>query len=664
MISSATSGSIVRASFLIVCAILFVTAIAGHARAQVTVTEGTNFSVDVSADGRLAIDLLGGIWVLPVRGGAAEPLLTGLLPARRPRWSPDGSTILFEAQSPERNELRLYRFDDGAQSLGDGVHSDQFGSWHPDGDRVVFASDRHDTGLDLWEIDIATGVSWRISNSPGDESEPAWSANGRDLVYVSEYEDQWSLVLRRFGEPDEVLVTSEEPLSAPSWRPDGSLITFARQADDGLVISMVILSTPVLERTLIEDDDLFRAPVAWVDRQQMIYPARGLIRTRQFNAWIPRTIPFRATVGNIVVQGEPEKTVRDLPPVEEPAGNLVLRATKLFDGIGGGYQENRDVVIEGGRITAVEDRAERSGQVVVDMGNLTVLPGFIDSYAALPDDVDESLGPILLSFGVTTIVVSHERAAALDERWSGEDMPGPRLLQAASIEVSDDTLPWLVTLTGDMNAGMEQRDAVSAWQKRGVPVLAETWQAAMGSGAALLLGGNTLPASPDGHRYQDIDLAGSPVTIVSGLADASTPGIDSLMRSRQVDLLPTTPRPLRRFMTTPNLTSASGTIVIGSKPSGLGAGVGLHAELRALQAAGLSPEQALRAAGVNAATALGLGLQVGRIAPGSVADLVIVDGDPLSDVASTLNVVGVVRNGRFYSTIGLIERAGRSGNVE
>ena len=36
-------------------------------------------------------------------------------------------------------------------------------------------------------------------------------------------------------------------------------------------------------------------------------------------------------------------------------------------------------------------------------------------------------------------------------------------------------------------------------------------------------------------------------------------------------------------------------------------------------------------------------------------DLVIVDGDPLADVADALNVVGIVRNGRFYSTISLIE---------
>ena len=96
--------------------------------------------------------------------------------------------------------------------------------------------------------------------------------------------------------------------------------------------------------------------------------------------------------------------------------------------------------------------------------------------------------------------------------------------------------------------------------------------------------------------------------------------------------------------------------VVGSRPNGLAPGLGLHAELRALQAAGLSAEQALRAAGVNAATALALGTQVGRIARGSLADLVIVDGDPLADVDNALNVVGVIRNGRFFSTIGLIER--------
>jgi hypothetical protein len=634
-------------------------ALAVDSAAQVTVTEGTNFSVDVSSDGRIAIDLLGGIWVLPVKGGNAEPVTSGLLPARRPRWSPDSSAILYEAQSAERNELRLFRFDGGVTSLGDAHHSDQHASWHPDGERIVFASQRHDTGLDLWELDLQTGLSWRISSTPGDETEPAWSEDGRNLVFIHEYDGRWFLMLRRFGEPDRVLIDSPTRISAPSWRPDGSLITFARHGDEGLSISMLILSEPLLERTLIDDDDLFLAPVAWQDRQRMVYAARGLIRTRLFNSWRPRTVPFRATIGSPVAHGTLTNTARELPVLDEPDGGLVLRAERMFDGIGGGYLRDRDVVIEGGRIVSVENRRERPGQIVVDMGNLTVLPGYMDSYATLPEDADESLGPLLLTFGLTTVVTDHPRAAELNERWSGEEMPGPRVLRAATIDAEPEPRPWLVTLSGDMNAGMQQRESVDDWQKRGVPVLAETWQVGMGSGATLLLGGATLPASPGGHRYQDLDLAsgGSPVTIVSGLADALTPGIDALLNSRQAGLLQATSNPVRRFTATPRLAAESTTVVLGSKPSGLEPGVGLHAEFRALAAAGLTPEQALRAAGVNATAALGLGLQLGRIAPGSLADLVIVDGDPLTDIDATLNVVAVVRNGRFYSTVGLIERA-------
>jgi imidazolonepropionase-like amidohydrolase len=90
----------------------------------------------------------------------------------------------------------------------------------------------------------------------------------------------------------------------------------------------------------------------------------------------------------------------------------------------------------------------------------------------------------------------------------------------------------------------------------------------------------------------------------------------------------------------------------------------LHAELRALVAARLKPEQALRAAGVNAAAALAVDPALGRIATGAVADLVFVDGDPLSNIDEALNIVAVVRNGRFFSVAGLIDRAKSASIVE
>jgi hypothetical protein len=660
------SGWNVRAKFI--TALIAALACYETTVAQVTLTEGSDISVDVSADGRIIMDLLGGIWVLPLRGGNAEPIDAGLLPVERPRWSPDATAIVFEARSEQRSGIYLYELENNdVRALGESRYSDRQPDWHPDGERIVFASQRHDTGLDLWELDVGTGLSWRMTGRPGDESEPAWSADGRNLVYISKYADLWSLVLRRFGQPDRVLVTSEERLSAPSWRPDGSLVTFARETSNGATINMLILSDPILERVLIDDADLVPAPVAWLDRQQMLYAANGRIRTRQFNSWVSRAVPFRATVGRPVAHAPKSRPVRELPIIDAPDGRLVVRAARLFDGTGGGYREGLDILIEGGRIVAVEPQQDRTGSVVVDMGDLTVLPGFIDGYASLPPTVDERLGPALLACGVTTLIADHGETADLSQRWSGTEIPGPRILRAKSVADSGDPDPWLVTVAGDIDAGMAQQDRVEQWQRQGVPVLAETWQVALGSGASLLLGAAALPGSSAGQQYRDMKLAAGsnePITIVSGLADAQTPNLDALLTSRQAGLLGGNVVPVRRFAEPPRLDSGKTTVVLGSKPNGLPAGLGLHAEFRALAAAGLTPEQALRAAGVNAASALGVGLQLGRIAVGSLADLVIVDGDPLADIGDALNVVGVVRNGRFFSTIGLIDRIGEPPGVE
>jgi len=120
----------------------------------------------------------------------------------------------------------------------------------------------------------------------------------------------------------------------------------------------------------------------------------------------------------------------------------------------------------------------------------------------------------------------------------------------------------------------------------------------------------------------------------------------------------------RRFIEKPQLTNLSTAIVLGSAGNGLAPGFAQHAELLALQDAGLTGEQVLKSAGINAAAALGAGLQIGRIAPGSAADIVLVDGDPLSRIEDARKVVGVVRNGRFFSAIGLLERATAENSVE
>lgn len=597
---------------------------AASAHAQVTLTQGTNFSVDVAADGRLAIDLLNNIWILPPKGGRARAITQSPISARRPRWSPSSQAVVYQARSANQVQLWLYRTGENTTSnISDGQYFDQHPDWHPDGERIVYSSDRRNTGFDLWELDLATGLTWRISNSDGDETEPAWSADGRDLVYIHRQDGTWSLMLRRRGLPDETLETSTTRLSSPSWRPDGSLITFLRHNEDALSMDMAILSEPLLIRPLINDQDIFVAAIAWRDRQRMLYTANGAIRSRLFNSWTSRNVPFQATILPDEKSKRPPPKPRRLPTIDEPTARLVVRTARIFDGVTSGYRDNVDIVIDGGRITALEARRERPGEIVVDMDDLTALPGFIDGQASLPHELDESLGPLLLSYGITTIVADHEQAADLNKLWSGKEMPGPRILAAG-------------------------------------------WQLELESISTLSIETESLATSPRGMRYENVRPSddGDVLTIISGLADARTDGLRSLLGSRQAKLLGKYPTAIRRFTEKPRLNSHSSSIILGSKPNGFPPGIGLHAEFLALVESGLIAEQVLRTSGVNVATALGVNLQLGRIAPGASADLVLVDGDPLRNINDVQNIVGIVRNGRFFSVIGLIERAEKTVSVE
>jgi len=274
----------------------------------------------------------------------------------------------------------------------------------------------------------------------------------------------------------------------------------------------------------------------------------------------------------------------------------------------------------------------------------------------------------MLAYGVTTIVTDDERLD--DNMWEGERSPGPRVLAASDIAVSTQQgaeLDYFFIKVPARDAGDNTtREAVQNWQARGIPVLAENWNTGLEIGADLLAGAGSLPSSPAGGQYQDMQLAvrQGPLTLVSGLADAGTPGISSLLDSRQARELGHGKLPGRRFSSVPALASSSASILLGSKPNGLPPGLALHAELRALAAAGLRGDRMLQAAGSGAAAILGLDNQIGRITPGALADLVLVNGDPLNNATDALSIVAVVRNGRFFSLVGLLERATAEAGVE
>jgi len=94
-------------------------------------------------------------------------------------------------------------------------------------------------------------------------------------------------------------------------------------------------------------------------------------------------------------------------------------------------------------------------------------------------------------------------------------------------------------------------------------------------------------------------------------------------------------------------------------------GFGLHEEMALMVQGGMPPLEVLRAATLEPARYLGAVDSLGRVAPGYVADLVLLEADPLLDIRNTRRIAGVVATGRLYmgrERERLLRAAARSGH--
>ena len=84
-------------------------------------------------------------------------------------------------------------------------------------------------------------------------------------------------------------------------------------------------------------------------------------------------------------------------------------------------------------------------------------------------------------------------------------------------------------------------------------------------------------------------------------------------------------------------------------------GLGYQWELQAFAAGGATPMEALKAATIGSAEVIGHSDDVGSLAPGKFADLLILDADPLADIANAQKIGAVMKNGRIYDPATLDE---------
>jgi len=182
------------------------------------------------------------IYVMRADGGPATQLTDQPTSDSRQKWSPDGATMLFQSNRGFGWDLRLMSAE-GEKRQGEAVKltdhpaRDSEGDWSPDGTRIVFSSDRDDGDMDIYTMDLDTGVVSRLTEFPGDDTWPAWSPDGRHIAFTSERGPHFGLYVM---DPDGQDVRAlSQPVGpghrydgGPSWSPDSRRIAFSSDRDD------------------------------------------------------------------------------------------------------------------------------------------------------------------------------------------------------------------------------------------------------------------------------------------------------------------------------------------------------------------------------------------------------------------------------------------------
>ena len=377
----------------------------------------------------------------------------------------------------------------------------------------------------------------------------------------------------------------------------------------------------------------------------------------------------------------------------------------VFDGFTR-LEGRQRIVVEGHRITAIGPDVDIPVDAhVVDADGATVMPGLIDAHVHAYGDGRRDA----LRFGVTTVLDMFGTPAALsraqaDRRAASQatqaDLFGAGYLATApkghgteygftipTLTAPDEADAWVAARIADgsdfIKVVYEAPDAKARHPSIDRPTLEaviraahrhdrKTYVHAMAQASAKAV----VEAGGDGlvHIFVDrpvdkaivsllVDRGTTVVATLSVIAAASgqpppeMPALEERLRPHQRRALATKwphaetrAKQIEVALANVRALHAAGVVVLAGTDAqnpGTTLGFSLHGELMLLVQAGLTPLEALRAA--TSATAERFGLtDRGRLQPGALADLVLVEGDPTVDISATQAIRAIWKNGKPY----------------
>ncbi len=393
-------------------------------------------------------------------------------------------------------------------------------------------------------------------------------------------------------------------------------------------------------------------------------------------------------------------------PRARTKGQLLLKNARIVTMKGDEVLERGDILIADGRIAAVgrsQQLAVPVGVAAMDLAGKTILPGFIDLHAHYSDgarawrgDLHFEQDPYLLAnlaYGVTTWREPSSRMLfALAERVEAGTMTGPRLHGTGDYFHFDDSsccgLPKSLAdarrivrnhkalgATSIKMASVSRRDhtqwIIQASREEGLQVAVHPAYETRRELQAMLDGATTFE-----HLYSGLPMKKDVIELFvrTGTYLVPTLTLYGFDRYFSTTMNPHDNAKLRRFVphmsldrkiheynrqlmphevpiwlgeSMRDLVRAGGKVGMGSH--GEMPGLGAHWEMWAIASGGLTPLEAIRTATFTAAEAMGMQQDIGSLEPGKLADLIVLDGNPLVDLEHTNSIRYVMKDGTLWN---------------
>lgn len=298
--------------------------------------EGTWMNLDVSHDGKqIVFDLLGDIYIMPIKGGKATLLRGGHAFEVQPRFSPDDQSISFTSDAGGGDNIWVMSTDgsDARQITDEDFRLLNNSVWAPDGEYIIakkhFSSTRSLGAGEIWMFHKSGGSGIQLvekKNEQQDIGEPSVSADGR-YVYYSEDSypggafqynkdpNSQIYVIRRYDLKKgkiETVTGGNGGAARPQISPDGKTLAFVRRVRTKTVLYLRDLDSglewPIFEQLSKDQQEAWAifgvyTNFNWTpDGRSIIVWANGKINKIDVESGDSSIIPFEVESKHKIVE--------------------------------------------------------------------------------------------------------------------------------------------------------------------------------------------------------------------------------------------------------------------------------------------------------------------------------------------------------------------------